>query len=120
MINKVVKIIIGLLMLSTLAYSQVFRHPYSNMGIGIAEESNFIQYLSMGGFSLSYKDSLTFTAANPASYSNIITEHNYYTTFDIAFKGRYFNLKQDTSVHNGNLLSFAYFSFGIPVIKKYG
>jgi len=119
MINRHSGIVIVLLFCSiTFVNSQTFRHPYSNQGIGISAENNFAHYLSMGGFSLSYKDSLTFSPSNPASYSNLITKHNYYSTFDAGFQGKYYNLKQDTHTFNGNLLSFAYFSLGFPLYQK--
>jgi hypothetical protein len=113
MIKKLLFIFVSL-SIPSLIFSQTFRHPYSYYGIGELQNYNFITCQSLGGLGYAWNDSLTFSNTNPASYSNIR-----YTTFDIGMKMKIQGLEQGQKTEWTNYISFAYASFGFPVIKKY-
>jgi len=101
--------------LSFHSQSQVSNHPYSFYGIGIPEEQFFVRNAGLGGLSVAEFNNNSINIINPASYSALE-----YTNFNIAFRGKFFNLHQDTISVNSNLFSFGYFSLGFPIHKKIG
>ncbi|MBL6963336.1 MAG: hypothetical protein ISR55_05895 [Bacteroidetes bacterium] len=95
--------------------AQNYKHPYSHLGIGILEDQHFAANSGMAGFSIVQKSDRSFSSTNPASYSHLL-----FTTFDVALKGRIYNLAQGDSGLTTNLISFGYFALGFPISTKYG
>jgi hypothetical protein len=110
--------ILALILLLTTAFkmnAQSFKHPYSHYGIGILEDNYFVENAGMAGLSVTHQSDKSFNPQNPASYS-----HLKFTSFDVAMKGKIFNLQQDELSYTKNLISFGYFSLGFPINTKYG
>lgn len=95
------------------AQSQTFKHPYSFYGIGIPEDIFTAKDAGMAGISVSVFNPLSCSPINPATYSALE-----YTNFSMSFRGKIFNLHQDTLHSWSNLFSFGHFGLGFPLLKK--
>ena len=115
MYRKTVLLFSMLVAIAFAVEAQNFKHPYSHYGIGILEDNYFAENAGMAGFSLTQKSNKSFSPSNPASYSHLIL-----TTFDVAMKGRIYDLAQGDVGYKGNLISFGYFALGFPINYKQG
>jgi|GEM_PF-2371365 len=112
-LKKIAGIIILISLFVHSGIGQISEHPYSFYAIGIPDDQILVRNAGMGGLSVADFNNTSISFLNPASYSGLEL-----TNFQIAFKGKFFKLDQDTTSVYSNIFSFAYFNLGFPVYKK--
>lgn len=112
--NRKYLVVIFSLLLPSMMFAQTFRHPYSFYGIGELQNQNSSNIQSIGGLAYGFSDSLSFSNANPASYSDIR-----FSIFDIGVKGKIQQLQQEQTNELTNYFSFSNVAFAFPISKKH-
>jgi len=89
--------------------------PYTRLGFGEIQSTDFGVNRAMGGVSAAFSSSENLNYSNPASYSQIR-----YTTLEGGLFGISKTLNTDSTKLRSNGGSMAYFSIGFPVSKRWG